>query len=138
MASTASSAVFSQVSAVISNRVAGHSDRSVRVLSLTHRHYWAGALDPKVFDAQAANEADIFERSCREISQYFLKSPQMFSSVQLEELSDEQRMQRLKEELTTYAALSGTLARGAYMARKPGSAEDDPSLTASKWDLWGW
>eukprot|EP00170_Pyropia_yezoensis_P000154 contig_1155_g155 len=106
VAGTASSVVFSQVFAVMNKRVAGPSDRSVRVLLLTDLHYLEGALDPKVFGAQAANAADIFERSCRAISQYCLKSPQVFSSVQVEELSDYQRMQLLKEELTSYAALS--------------------------------
>lgn len=117
MAGTASSAVFSQVCAVVNTRVAGPSDRSVRVLLLTDLHYLAGALDPKVFDAQAANAADIFERSFRAISRYFLRSPQVFSSVQLGELTDDQHMQLLKEEFTTYAALSGTFVKGAYLAQ---------------------
>lgn len=66
MARAASSAVFSQVCAVLKKRVAGSSDRSVRELLLTALHYLAGARDPKVLDPQATDAADIFERFCRE------------------------------------------------------------------------
>lgn len=55
VAGTVSSAVFSQACAVMNKRVAGPSDRSMRVLLLTDLHLLAGALDPKVLDAQGGN-----------------------------------------------------------------------------------
>eukprot|EP00170_Pyropia_yezoensis_P001424 contig_6275_g1428 len=68
----------------------------------------------------------------------FLLSPLVFSSGQLQQLSDEERVRALRDEVTTYTALSGSLMNGADAARKPGATVNVESLRNSEWDLWGW
>lgn len=136
--STAPPSVFSQACAAVKKRMCGPTDRSVRVLLLTDVHYLAAALDPTVFDAQAPDVGIIAERAFIAIRTYFVRSPHVFSPLQLEQLTDDQRMLLLREEFTTYAALSGTFVHGAGAARRPGAAVDVASLMASEWDLWGW
>ena len=138
MAGTASPAVFAQLCAAVKKRVSGPSDRSVRVLLLADIHYLAAVLDPKVFDAHADDVANQVERAFRAIRTYFVSSPDVFSAAQLVQLSEDERMLVLREQLTTYTALSGSFQGGTFAARVPGVLVDIEGVMASQWDLWGW
>lgn len=63
LATTASSAVFSQIRAAVDKRVSGPVDRSVRAPLLSEVHYLAATLDPRVYDSNVTDFATVVERS---------------------------------------------------------------------------
>lgn len=131
-------AAYAHINAAVRKRVMGPSDRSVRALLLENVHYFAAVLDPKVFDAQALDVADSIDRAFQAVSTFFLKSPEVFSSQQLEQLDENQRSLLLRNQFTTYTALSGSFAPRAYAARGPGYTIVLRDLLDAEWDLLGW
>lgn len=69
---------------------------------------------------------------------YFFRSPVVFSSGQLQQLSDDERVRALHDEFTTHTGLSGSFMNGADAARKPEATVNVESLRNSEWDLGGW
>jgi len=135
---TASTDVLESLEAVVRKRVHGPKDSSVRVLLLEDIHYLAAALDPRVFDSQASDVDEHGERAFRAMRTFFIRSPAVFNSDELQTMGDDERMERLRVQFSMYAALSGTFAHGAAAARKPGAPLDVAQVMNSDWDLWGW
>jgi len=126
--STASTEVLSLLVSTVRKRINGPKDSSVRVLLLKDIHYLAAALDPRVFDSQASDVAEHTERACRAMRTFFIRSPVVFALEQLRMMDDDQRMERLRVQLTIYVALSGDFAHGAAAARMPGKPLDVASV----------
>jgi len=135
---TASADVLASLVDAVRKRVHGPKDNTVRVLLLEDIHYLAAALDPRVFDSQASDVAEDGERAFRAMRTFFIRSPAVFSPDELHTVGDDERMERLRAQFSTYTALSGTSAHGAAAARKPGAPLDVAQVMNSDWDLWGW
>jgi len=135
---TASNDVLESFAAVVRKRVHGPKDSSVRVLLLEDIHYLVAALDPRVFDSQVIDVAEHGERAFRAIHTFFIRSPAVFTSDELQTMGDDERMERLRAQFSMYAALSGSFAHGAAAARKPGAPLDVAQVMNSDWDVWSW
>lgn len=85
-------------------RVTGPLDGSVLILLLDGVHSLAENLGPKVFNAHAPDVAGEVDRAFHVVMVYFVRSPQVFSPLQPERLSEEERIFLLRGQLTMYAA----------------------------------
>ena len=122
----------------VRKRVHGPKDNIVRLLLLEYAHYLAAALDPRVSDSEASEVAEDGDSAFRAMFTFFTRSPAVFTPDELHAMGNDQRIQRLYAQFSTYTALLGKLALGPAAAREPGVPLDVAQVMKSDWDIWGW
>ena len=84
------------MAAVLRKRVHGPKGSGFRVLLLEDIHSVVAALDPRIFYSQASEVAKHHERAFHAMRTFFICSPAVFTSDELQTMGDDERMERLR------------------------------------------